>query len=182
MSFDPVIQLTVTPRRERGNPAAPLAARRSHRWHRAALPAAAAVAILLCTSLFATRVFADITYAYDTAGRLVAISDGAGKVITYRYDNDGNIIQVEVNSGEVAISEVSPTSGRVGTAVTIYGIGFSATPSQDTVTFNGTAATVTSATTSTISTTVPTGATTGAISVTSPSGSATGPTFTVITH
>lgn len=139
----------------------------------------AAVALVM---LAAAPALADITYAYDSAGRLVAISDGAGKVITYSHDSDGNILQVQVNSGAVAIAEVYPTVGRVGTAVTIYGIGFSATPSQDTVTFNGTQATVTSATTTTISTTVPTGATTGAISVTSPSGSATGPVFTVNTH
>jgi YD repeat-containing protein len=128
---------------------------------------------------FATRVRADISYAYDAAGRLVDVSDGAGHLISYSYDKDGNITQVQVTAGGVAISRLSVYSGGVGTAVTIYGIGFSSTPSQDTVTFNGTQAAVTSATTTTISATVPSGAGTGPVDVTSPNGSATGPTFTV---
>jgi hypothetical protein len=53
--------------------------------------------------------------------------------------------------------------------VTIYGTGFSPTPSQNVVKFNGTTAVVTSSTTTQISTTVPVGATTGLISVTTAS-------------
>jgi YD repeat-containing protein len=140
---------------------------------------ATALAILLCATLFASRALADITYAYDAAGRLIYVSDGNGSLITYSHDKDGNITQVAVTSGGVAISRLSPNSGAAGASVTIYGVGFSATPSQDTVTFNGTQATVTSATTTSISTTVPSGATTGQVDVTSPGGSATGPTFTV---
>src|SRR5581483_6408757 len=69
-------------------------------------------------------------------------------------------------------------SGR--TTVTLVGTGYSATASQNTVTFNGTAATVTSATTTQLVVTVPTGATTGPIAVTTPNGSATSSTpFTV---
>ena len=80
----------------------------------------------------------------------------------------------------VNIASFTPTSGSVGTAVTITGTGFSATPGQNTVTFNGTAATITAATATSISVTVPTGATTGPVAVTSPSGSATSATsFTV---
>jgi hypothetical protein len=56
--------------------------------------------------------------------------------------------------------------------VTIYGTGFSATPAQDTVQFNGVTASITSATPNQIVASVPAGATTGLISVTSPSGSA----------
>ena len=70
----------------------------------------------------------------------------------------------------VSIIEFTPDSGPVGAAVTIYGTGFSTTASQNTVTFNGVAATVTAATTTKISTSVPAGATTGPISVTTPSG------------
>src|SRR5205807_714775 len=51
--------------------------------------------------------------------------------------------------------------------------GFSATASQNTVKFNGTAATVNSATSTQLVSTVPTGATTGTISVTAPAGAAT---------
>lgn len=55
---------------------------------------------------------------------------------------------------------------RWGTAVTIYGTGFSATPVSNTVKFNGTTATVATASTTVLTTTVPAGATTGTISVT----------------
>ena len=53
------------------------------------------------------------------------------------------------------------------------GTGFSATPAQNQVQFNGTPATVTAATATSLVTTVPVGATTGPISVTTPTGSAT---------
>ncbi|MBI1728960.1 MAG: IPT/TIG domain-containing protein, partial [Candidatus Rokubacteria bacterium] len=46
----------------------------------------------------------------------------------------------------MSIIDVAPNHGPVGTAVTISGTGFGTTPSQNTVTFNGTAASVTSAT------------------------------------
>ena len=65
-----------------------------------------------------------------------------------------------------------PAGGPVGTVVTIHGTGFSATPGQNAVTFNGTAATVSSATTTKLVVTVPAGATTGTIGVTAPGGSA----------
>jgi IPT/TIG domain-containing protein len=80
----------------------------------------------------------------------------------------------------VAILEFTPNGGSIGATVKLFGTGFSATASQNTVTFNGTAATVTSSTTTEIVTSVPSGATTGTIAVTTPSGSATSATaFTV---
>ncbi|MGH7855395.1 MAG: IPT/TIG domain-containing protein, partial [Candidatus Binatia bacterium] len=53
-----------------------------------------------------------------------------------------------------------------------YGTGFSTTPSQNNMEFNGVAATIASSTETRIVTTVPSGATTGAIGVTTPLGSA----------
>jgi len=47
------------------------------------------------------------------------------------------------------ITTLSPTSGAIGASVTITGTNFSTTPTSNTVTFNGTAATVTSATATT---------------------------------
>lgn len=64
------------------------------------------------------------------------------------------------------IASFSPSSGVVGTTITITGTNFSATPANNSVSFNGTAATVSASTATSITTTVPTGATTGAISVT----------------
>lgn len=120
------------------------------------------------------------TYVYNSASRLVYVIDSLGDVINYVYDADGNIKQVSTtHPSGVAIYELSPSAGSVGTSVTIYGIGFSSTAGSNSVSFNGTVATVASSTTTTIITTVPTNATTGTVSVTSPSGSANGPTYTV---
>src|SRR5260370_9415593 len=76
----------------------------------------------------------------------------------------------------LAIFNFTPQQGGIGTTVTIKGQNFSATPSSNTVKFNGTAATVTAATTSTLTLTVPSGATTGPISATVGSAPATTPT------
>jgi large repetitive protein len=144
--------------------------------HFAALATLLLAGLLSCTG----SARADITYIYDPAGRLSDVISSTGQVVQYTYDADGNITNaLTFRPTGVAIYSLAPKSGAQGTTVTIYGIGFSSTPSQDTVTFNGTAATVTSATTTTISTTVPSGATTGPVAVTSPNGSATGPTFTI---
>lgn len=65
-----------------------------------------------------------------------------------------------------SITGFSPTSGPVGTAVTINGENFSATPANNTVKFGTATATVGSATTSSLQVTVPEGAQTAKISVT----------------
>lgn len=65
------------------------------------------------------------------------------------------------------ISSFSPTSGPVGTAVTITGTNFDPVAANNTVTFNGvTAEVVGTPTSTTITTKVPTGAKTGAIGIT----------------
>src|SRR5947199_59312 len=75
------------------------------------------------------------------------------------------------------ISSFSPTSGPVGTSVTINGLHLTGATS---VKFNGTSATFTVNTASKITATVPSGATTGKISVTTPGGTDTSSgTFTV---
>ncbi len=75
------------------------------------------------------------------------------------------------------ITSFSPTSGSVGTPVTITGSGFTQTTA---VAFNGTAATFAVNSDTQISTTVPTGATTGKITVVTKGGSAiSSTTFTV---
>ncbi|HEX8551181.1 MAG TPA: S8 family serine peptidase [Abditibacteriaceae bacterium] len=75
------------------------------------------------------------------------------------------------------ISSFTPSTGAVGTAVTITGTNFSGATA---VKFNGVAATLTSNSATQIVTKVPTGATTGTISVTTPGGTVTSTaTFTV---
>jgi len=64
------------------------------------------------------------------------------------------------------ITGFTPTAGPPGMPVSINGTGFDPTPGNNTVTFNGTAATALTSTPTTITTVVPTGATTGKIFVT----------------
>jgi YD repeat-containing protein len=118
-----------------------------------------------------------ITYIYDEVGRLVGVVDPNGDTATYVYDSVGNLTSISrKNSAQISIIEFTPNNGPVGASVTIYGTGFNATPSQNTVKFNGVVASVISATATRIVTSVPAGATTGLISVTSPSGTATSST------
>jgi YD repeat-containing protein len=115
-----------------------------------------------------------IQYIYDDLGRLIAVSDPSGDTAIYHYDAVGNILSIDRHaSSQVSIVAFSPSAGPVGTTVTIYGTGFSSNAAQDSVSFHGTAASVSSATATKLVVTVPSGATTGTIGVTAPGGSAT---------
>lgn len=95
-------------------------------------------------------------------------------VATYKYDAVGNVLSIaRYSAATVSIIQITPGSAASGTSVLIYGSAFSTTPSQNTVTFNGTTSVVTSSTATQIVTTVPAGATTGSVKVTTPAGSAT---------
>lgn len=63
------------------------------------------------------------------------------------------------------ITSFSPTTGPVGTTVTLTGTNFSAIPNENTVKFNGTEAVITASTSTSITVSVPPGAQTGPISV-----------------
>ena len=76
------------------------------------------------------------------------------------------------------IASISPVSGAAGISVTITGANFDVTAANDHVKFNGTAAIVSSATSTTLVVTVPAGGSTGAVSVATPAGMAAGPIFT----
>lgn len=126
-----------------------------------------------------------IHYVYDRLNRLVGVVDQEGNAASYAWDATGNLLRIErfdvaAISGPVGITLVSPNAGRPATEVRIFGKGFSPTPAENVVTFNGVAATVTAAEPNAITTTVPAGASSGAITVTTPLGAATPPTpFTV---
>lgn len=64
------------------------------------------------------------------------------------------------------VSGFTPANARVGEQVVITGSGFSSVAAENTVSFNGTVATVTTSTLNSITVTVPSGATTGPLSVT----------------
>jgi YD repeat-containing protein len=138
--------------------------------------------ILIC-SILAVRNSAQsgVQYAYDDLGRLVGVIDPSGNAAAYTYDAVGNLTSIaRYTSSQISVLSFTPSSGPVGTTVTILGTGFSTTISSNSVSFHGTAATITSATANQIVTTVPSGATTGTITVTSPAGSfTTSSSFTV---
>jgi YD repeat-containing protein len=135
------------------------------------------VALLVALTVPTLSAQTAVQYVYDVLGRLMAVVDSAGNTATYTYDAVGNLLSINsYSSSTVSIITFSPSGGAVGTTVTIAGTGFSTTPSQDAVTFNGTAATVTSATATHLVMTVPSGATTGTLHVTAPAGSATSAT------
>jgi YD repeat-containing protein len=127
-----------------------------------------------------------IHYLYDDLGRLVGVVDQDGNAATYTYDAVGNILAIGRHNvadapGPVAITLVSPDKGRVGTAVSIFGRGFSPDPAQNTVSFSGAIAAVATATATSLTTSLPPGALTGQITVTTPLGTATSPEpFTVL--
>jgi YD repeat-containing protein len=129
------------------------------------------VALLLSSALIVAQ-SGPIRYVYDELGRLITVIDQNGDAATYQYDAVGNLTSItRTSAGSVAIFEFTPNAGPVGSSVILYGIGFSATPTQNTVTINGTGATVTSASTTSLVVTVPSGTTSGTIAVTSPNGS-----------
>jgi YD repeat-containing protein len=129
-------------------------------------------AISLLLALFTAHIQAQniVTsqYFYDDKGRLIKVIDSTGDVAEYIYDRAGNIVEIKRSSvaGNLFIFSFTPQQGAPGTLVTINGQGFSSVSSNNIVRFNGTAALITSASTSRLAARVPAGATTGPISVT----------------
>lgn len=79
------------------------------------------------------------------------------------------------------ITGISPASATAGTPVTITGTNFDATVANNDVSFNGTAAVLTSATVTQLVVTVPTGGTSGNVTVTTPGGTSNAFGFTYAT-
>jgi hypothetical protein len=108
--------------------------------------------------------------------------DGVGGVFTiatgHAYKNAGTdgldiganiagVLAATATANPAAVmTSLSPSSGAVGTAVTISGQGFGNIQGDRVVTFNGTVATATSWSETSVVVTVPTGATTGSVLVT----------------
>ncbi|MBB5766501.1 IPT/TIG domain-containing protein [Xanthomonas euroxanthea] len=124
-------------------------------------------AIIFFTLLLCTCAALATSFVYDSNGRLVAVTNDAGAAARYQYDKLGNITKIErFQAGDLAIFDFSPRHGGPGDLVRISGQGFSATASQNAVTFNGVASSVSAASTSSLTVAVPNGATTGPLSVT----------------
>lgn len=96
--------------------------------------------------------------------------------------SNGSTFTVTSSSSAPTITSLNPTSGPVGTSVTIAGTNFGASQGSSSVTFyNNQTATVTSWSATSIVVTVPTGATTGNVVVTVNGVASNGVTFTVTT-
>lgn len=91
---------------------------------------------------------------------------------------NGPIFTVTLPPAPPTITSISPTSGVIGTTVTINGTNFS---NVNSVKLNGNNVTFNINSLTSITFVVPTGATSGTVSVTNPDGTANGPTFTVTT-
>jgi YD repeat-containing protein len=108
------------------------------------------------------------SYVYDANGRVVAVTANNGTSVQYGYNPLGHTNQISsaLSPGQLAIFAFAPTHGVAGTEVTVEGQGFSGSAANDSVSFNGTTATVLSASATQLVVNVPDGATTGPISVT----------------
>ncbi len=110
-----------------------------------------------------------------------AVPAGArsGPVVVTVGSQTSNGVSFTVSGASPSISGLNPTAGPVGTSVTISGTNFGAAQGTSTVTFNGTAATPTSWSATSIVAAAPTGATTGKVVVTVNGQASNGVEFTV---
>ena len=148
----------------------------------------------LCAAV-SPDVAADVLHVYDRLHRLRATVDSAANdAAIWTYDPVGNVLSITRQPATQTTILELPADAVVGACgVRILGIGFSATPAQNTVTVNGVAATVQGATATELVVCVGAGTTTGLVAVTTPTGSATsaapltvlptgaGPTITSLT-
>jgi len=108
-----------------------------------------------------------IRYLYDEAGRLHIVDDPSQGAAVYEWDPDGNLTSIKrYSASTLAVLAVTPPHSPPGTQVDITGTGFSSSPAEDEVSFDGTSATVSEAGATDLIVTVPEGAGTGAITVT----------------
>jgi trimeric autotransporter adhesin len=123
--------------------------------------------LTVALAVFSTALALATTYTYDANGRLIVAKNDLGQVAQYNYDNVGNLLSIDrLTQSDLTIFGFSPGRGAIGSVVKIQGNGFSSTASQNIVRFNGSPASVTSATSAELITTVPVGATSGTITVT----------------
>jgi hypothetical protein len=102
-----------------------------------------------------------------------------GNVVVFASGVNSNGSSFTVVSAP-SITSLSKTSGAVGTSITITGTNFGSSQGSSTVKFNGTTATVTTWSATSIATTVPSGATTGNVVVFASGVNSNGSSFTVV--
>jgi hypothetical protein len=122
------------------------------------------------TSWSATSVVVPVPAGATTGNVVVTVGGVASNGVSFTVAVPG-----------LSITSLSPTSGVVGTSVTITGVNFGAAQGTSTVKFNGIAATPTSWSATSIVAPVPAGATTGNVVVTVGGVASNGVNFTVQT-
>jgi hypothetical protein len=120
------------------------------------------------TSWSATSIVAPVPAAATSGNVVVTVGGAASNGLTF------TVLPTPV------ISSLSVSSAAVGTAVTVTGTNFGATQGTSTVKFNGTAATPSSWSATSVVVTVPAGATSGNVVVTVGGGASNGVAFTVL--
>ncbi|MBD3616991.1 MAG: IPT/TIG domain-containing protein [Gracilimonas sp.] len=124
---------------------------------------------------------ANITSASDSELKATVPNGATTGAISVKVGNvTVNGPSFTVESLTPGISSIDPESGMVGDEVTISGMNFSETISENMISFNGTQAQILNASENELMTKVPQGATDGPIEVTVDGKSATGPDFDVI--
>ena len=131
------------------------------------------VSVLRNTSVSGTVTFAgkvDVTAATGPWGVSIVDLDGDGRPELAVGNFEGGVatkVSIFHNIADPpTISAITPTSGNVGSSVTLTGTNFDATPGNNTVFFDPIEATVTAASATSLTVTVPSGAGFGPISVT----------------
>jgi YD repeat-containing protein len=122
-------------------------------------------------------------YTYDQLGHLTSVVESNGSSITYTYDANGNILSITRTgaTSPLSLTSFAPTSGPIGTPVTIRGTGFSPVAAQNAVQIGGLPAAVISSNATTIVVNVPGGATSGLIAVSVNGNTTTSVTAFVVT-
>jgi len=122
-----------------------------------------------------------VTTATTTSLVVAAPVGGSTGVVTVTTSGGAATGPVFTYLQAPTITGISPASAVAGTPVTITGTNFDATVANNAVSFNGTAAVVTSATVTQLVVTVPAGGTSGNVTVTTPGGTSNAFGFTYAT-
>ena len=133
------------------------------------------------TVTFGTKAAGVTSWSATTIVVTVPMGAATGSVVVTVGTQASNGVTFTVTTPAPAITSLNPTSGPVGTAVTITGTNLGATQGTSTVKFNGTTATATSWSDTNIAVTVPAGAITGNVVVTVGTQASNGVSFTVTT-
>jgi RHS repeat-associated protein len=134
------------------------------------------------TSTVAFNGTAGTPTSWSATSIAVPVPSGAttGNVVVTVGGIASNGVSFTVTVSAPSITSLNPTSGGIGTSVTITGTNFGSSQGSSTVAFNGTAATPTSWSATSIVVPVPSGATTGNVVVTVGGVASNGVAFTVV--